>query len=273
MRATGIGSLPFRGLEEARALLAKFELPFLPELPNVTPDDLMLRRPFAGLLDEASETPRLRGDADLETPPVFGPGLELLVARQAQEVKLQVAGPNTLGSWVEDARGKPLAQTAEGRAFVLARIERVARALIGRFKGKRILFFLDEPGLERVGDLAAAIERVRAAGAERIGVHDCGPRFTTALAARPDVLSFDMAFFRRDGAIEEHVRRGGVLSFGAVSTTTAPEAASELARRLTETGLLEGALVTPACGTALLGEDAARTAHERALDVARLLAP
>ncbi|HZV00086.1 MAG TPA: hypothetical protein VFF73_25440, partial [Planctomycetota bacterium] len=114
-RATGIGSLPFRTLDEARALLARFELPFLPELPNVTQDDLMLRRPFAGLLEEASETPRLRGDADLDTPPVFGPGLDLLATTRASEVKLQIAGPNTLGSWVEDARGKPLAQTAEGR--------------------------------------------------------------------------------------------------------------------------------------------------------------
>ncbi|HZV02177.1 MAG TPA: hypothetical protein VFF73_36045, partial [Planctomycetota bacterium] len=119
----------------------------------------------------------------------------------------------------------------------------------------------------------AAIERVRAAGAERVGVHDCGPRFTTALAARPDVLSFDMAFFRRDAAIDGHLERGGVLSFGAVSTTTAPAAADELARRLREIGLLEGALVTPACGTALLSDDAARTVHDRALEVARLLAP
>ena len=272
--ATGIGSLPFRSLERARALIARFELPWLPELPNVEPDDLLLRRPFAGLLD-GSEEPRLRAGVDLESPPVFGPGLALLEAVSAPVVKVQIAGPCVLGAWVKDAKGRPLGETAEGRKRILHRIELVAGTLLARLaaRGKNALVFLDEPGLERPSsDLTEAVLRVHAAGGRVVGVHDCGPGFRHAIAAEPEVLSFDLAYFSLDRPIEEHLARGGVLALGAVSTTREHDAARALAAlRALPASVLARALVTPACGTALLDEERAERVHDEALALARAL--
>jgi hypothetical protein len=239
MRATGIGSLPFRSLERARALIERFELPFLPELPNIDSKDLMLERPFAG---------------------APGPGLALLEGTKATEVKVQLAGPTVLGTWAK-----------ESPASALKRVEEGAKTLLARLAGRKVIVFLDEPGLEGPSSaLAEAVLRVRAAGAHKVGVHDCGPGFKHAIAARPDYLSFDLAFFKPDSQVTDFVAQGGKLSFGAVSTT-APHDRERVLRLLRSfpPSLLEGALVTPACGTALLEEDRAESAHLEALEIAR----
>ena len=239
MRATGIGSLPFRSLERARALVERFELPFLPELPNLDPKDLLLERPFTG------------------TP---GPGLALLEATKALEVKVQLAGPTVLATW-----------TKEDPKRILERVEEMTRTLLARLPGRKVIVFLDEPGLERPSpSLAEAVARVRALGAHEVGIHDCGPGFKHAIAARPDYLSFDLAFFAPDAQVTEFVAGGGKLSFGAVSTT-APHDQGRVLRLLRSfpPWLLAGALVTPACGTALLDEDRAERLHLEALEIAR----
>ncbi|MEZ0228087.1 MAG: hypothetical protein ACAI25_05635 [Planctomycetota bacterium] len=269
LRATGIGSLPFVSLDEVRALLARFALPFLPELPNVEKDDLLLRRPFAGLLEDDDE-PRLRARADLAAPIRLGPGLALLAATSAPEVKVQLAGPVVLGAWVKNAKGKPLGADAEGRRLVLDRIEALARAYLAALPGRSVTVFLDEPGLAGASvELEQALERVRAAGAHLTGVHDCGSGFRSAAAAKPDYLSFDLAYFARDAAVDEHIRRGGALAVGAVSTTKAHDRAKALAAlRALPADLLDRSLVTPACGAALLDPERARRVHEDALELA-----
>ncbi len=275
LRATGIGSLPFTSLDRARALLARFELPFLPELPNVVKDDLLLRRPFAGLLEDDDE-PRLRAKADLDSPPLVGPGLALLAATSAPEVKVQLAGPVVLGAWVKDAKGKPLGDSPDGRALALRRIEALAKAYLAALPGRSVTVFLDEPGLAAPSaELAKAVELVRAAGARRVGVHDCGAGFRHAAAARPDILSFDTGFVDvqscvREDALAAHAARGGDFAFGAVSTTRAHDGAKALAAlRSLAAELRERCLVTPACGTALLDEARAERVHEDALELAR----
>ncbi len=269
MIATGIGSLPFRTADKARALLARFELPFLPELPNLERDDLMLRRPFAGLL-EGDDEPRIRAGVDLEAPVVLGPGVALLEATSASTVKVQLAGPRVLREWVRDARGRPLGETAEGKALVARRFELYLRALLRRFSGRKVIVFLDEPGLDRAAEeLAEAVSVARAAGAWKVGVHDCGPGFQHAAKALPDFLSFDLALFRDGPEVRGHLGRGGALAVGAIPTTRDFEVEEVVARlRALPAGSLEGALVTPACGTALLGEDAAGRIHEAAIAVA-----
>jgi hypothetical protein len=284
--STGVGSLPFTELEAARRVAFACDRPFLPELPGLDPDDGLIRRPFAGLLapgDLLEANLRAPLETALVAPVVLGPGAAI-----PGLLKVQLAGPCVLGSYVRDARGRPLGASPEGRALALARVEALARALLARSPGA--IVFLDEPGLaSNVEDLARAVERVRAAGAARVGVHDCGPDFRRALAAKPDLLAFDFASFgesvgRGSDALAPFVRAGGALSWGVVSTLPGGTrhfdagrvagSVREAARKLVgdEAGALLGrSLVTPACGTALLPPDEAVLAHEHAGAVARWL--
>ena len=249
-------------------------------------DDGLIRRPFAGLLapgDLLEANLRVSLDEARAAPVVLGPGAAIPGA-----LKVQLAGPCVLGSYVRDARGRSLSASPEGRALALARVEAVARALLAG--NPRAIAFLDEPGLSgNVEDLARAVDLVRAAGATKVGVHDCGPDFRKALAARPDLLAFDFASFgasvgRASDPLAAFVRAGGSLSLGVVSTlpggtrnfdaTSVAAAVLEAARRLAgdeAPALLERCLVTPACGTALLPPDEAVLAHEHASAVARIL--
>lgn len=303
--ATGIGSLPFTGadaLDKALELAKRFvgEVPFEFELPRRFGDEALIRRPFAGLLEPGDMTEaRLKG-ASLEALATTGrPNVSYaafagtLLTGKERWVKFQLAGPTVLGQFVLDRTGKPVAHTSEGRELVMAVLAKIVTSVCEAVRKDGTttpIFFFDEPGLGRdVTDLARAVEMTRDAGAI-VGVHDCGTDFRNALAARPDILSFDFASFGAHvgeswDPLGEFVKAGGALAWGAVSTAATARrfdpsvtagAIRTAALRLTGSAqaareLLQRSLVTPACGTALLEAEHAVSLHTRAIQVAGLL--
>ena len=152
------------------------------------------------------------------------------------------------------------------------------------------IVFFDEPGLGRdVSALKTMVDFARGLGAI-VGVHDCGPDFRNAIAAKPDLLSFDFATYGSHvgeswDPLAEFVKAGGSLAWGAISTAPTGKrfdpsitggAIRTAALRLTGSDkaareLLQRSLITPACGTALLEPEHAVSLHARAIQVAELL--
>ncbi|MBI3725860.1 hypothetical protein HY251_18180 [bacterium] len=215
-------------------------------------------------------------------------------------MKLQVAGPNVLAKHVRDVAAVwTLGERETGRRVAIERPVAFFREALARLECPAVVVF-DEPssftaileGTPGNHPLTRAIELARSVGAAAVGVHDCGPFFGEALAAKPDLLSFDFATYEKRllggeaETVAPFVRAGGSLAWGVVPTRAGeargfdvPAAAGRVRQAATalmggEAGgraLLERSLVTPACGTALLSPEEAVSVHEAALEVARLL--
>ncbi len=231
---TGVGSLPHLDPARALALSLSQDLPFLPELPRLDPDEFMVPAALRGLEPGVPDLSVLR--RFLAALP--GPTL----------VKVQMVGPTTLGL---------------ERAGWLERRARDTMAAL-REAGHRALFVIDEP----VGPgpaLPSLVRVLREQGAE-VGLHCCGNTdWGAVLELDLDVVSLDARLSLE--ALLSHrrqwlgfVERGGSLALGIIPTN--PGARYEVAalcaavtaslRAATPSfeAVLSRALLTPACGLA-----------------------
>jgi methionine synthase II (cobalamin-independent) len=255
---TGIGSLPHLRLDEAVALSMQQDVPYLPELPRLSPRELML-----------SEEPRAATVAFLAA-----------VAGRVRVAKTQLVGPLTAR-----AHGGPdLAERVAARAASMAR--EFASA------GVTPLLFLDEPALGTGEPPVAALEHVRRAARDAgaiVGLHCCGQaRWGELLALDFEVISLD-ARLSLDALLEHRdawlsfLARGGRLCLGIVPTNpgarySVDELCDSVEASLRATTprfeqVLSRTLLSPACGLGLHSvEDAARISAEVKAAQARLRA-
>jgi hypothetical protein len=305
--ATAIGSLPHRDAHAAAALVLRVlpDLPAAPQLPHRSAAEGVIAQCATGVPGVA-----VRADGSLElTGPVdasavFEPELsasthggllaflEVAAAqpRPPERVKVQVAGPLTLGrAFVETGMGAPDAfRLGAGVARGWARVieQRVATAL----PDAHVLLFFDEPALVcwREGDgpieREVAIDVLSAALAStnsRSGVHVCGAGdVRLALDAGPSVLHCDVDALDLDHAValSRFLDGDGWVAWGAIPThRPVGEQAQPLWKALLDTWceltrrgcdparLRTQALIAPAYGLAGHGVSQA----ERAMALAR----
>lgn len=229
---TGVGSLPFTELAEARRWVDAVDLPFSPEL--LPAGEGLLARVLEGTAATRADFSAARGP-----------------------FKTQLAGPVTL-----EAFGGVSAEDAKARVSAVA--SRVLDELIA--KGHEPLMFFDEPALGARGPnaaLSAVIELARERGA-RVGIHCC------ANANWDDVLALPLDFIGIDvelslDALAESSRwpawiaRGGALALGVIPTTPGAQlnlrercdAIEATARARADVQWLSRCLVTTACGLGL----------------------
>jgi len=228
-RATGIGSLPHEDV--ADALEAVFrdcpDLPYWPQLPNVSRAEGMNEQAAVGLPGLRMEDGRLRlvqdepffegaerlleasetGDATLAALPPeaaagFEPFLEEVRRRGCPEAKGQIAGPVTVGMNIKGEDGNPILYNADLRdiltRFLNLRVrwqaERIAEA------GARPIVFVDEPFLASFGTPFFGWEKPQVqetlaavtAGAETTGSHCCSnTEWSIFLSGPVQAVSFD----------------------------------------------------------------------------------
>ncbi|HKY63836.1 MAG TPA: hypothetical protein VJR29_10480 [bacterium] len=256
-RTTGIGSLP---PEDPKAVLDRafaVDIPYFPTQPALGENETMLGQGLAGFLE---------GPAD------FAPGLlwRLYLERLARDprpwTKLQWVGPATLlqaqAKWVGDPERRRLLEEwlLKRAEFLLAEVSNL---------GKKVLLFLDEPGLLRAAPLESGrriVEALRQRGA-LVGIHCCeAGDFDPFLDWPLDFLSFDFALASPWEDAERlwvFRHRGGRLALGVVPTSLTsawhPKKEVERCRSRLAAALdtaeaeevLRESLLTPACGLGL----------------------
>lgn len=191
--ATGIGSLPHRGAEEALDAILRWlpEAPFWPQLPRRSPLEgmtLQYLEGFPGLRDggEGADPVVDTGEGglgELESfyahvladdvepfgvSPARAPGFYALEERLVQFpprelrfVKGHVTGPVTLASSLKDGEGREITYDEgfrEATANLVARKALWQARRLGRF-GVPVILFLDEPVMEVFGSAYSGLSR------------------------------------------------------------------------------------------------------------------
>lgn len=256
-QVTGIGSLPFQHGDDAVAFVRQHSprLPFLPELPQRTPDEESIARvlaPVAALLTRrnAGRFDVAPGKIDLfcarldaapaelvptrcAALPAFERGFASGAFAQAQAVKFQLVGAMTLAYslFYED---QSFAAEPTLRVAIQRYLLRLARGQIERFSayGLPVLLFFDEPclffhdrlpgGAETRALLADGIRDLQTTGA-MIGVHSCAHGVLPALLAlRPNMVSFDahieLEQFLALPEAAAFLEQGGIAALGWIPT-------------------------------------------------------
>jgi hypothetical protein len=305
--ATAIGSLPHRDAHAAAALTLRC----LPELPAVP--QLPLRSRREGVVAQwAGAVPgvEVHDDGTIELTPgvdVVGRlktlfddethgGLLAFLDVAAQQprapkhVKVQVAGPLTLGVAFVDAGMDAAHAFPLGARVARAWAAALADLVSSRLPDAGLVCFFDEPALVCWRDSEGPIDRevatdllssALAACTGVSGVHVCGRGdLRLALDAGPQIAHFDVGALDLDDAtaLSRFLDGGGWIAWGAIPThrpvgehpqplwNSLLDAWCELTRRGCDPVQLRGqALVTPACGLAGHGESQA----ERAMLLAR----
>lgn len=210
-------------------------------------------------------------------------------------LKGQVVGPVTFAGMVKDQDGKPILYDRELTQAVSQGLARKAAWQAEQFRhtGRTAVVFFDEPILTGFGSaflpisrqevatiLTETIAAARESGPLAVGVHCCGNTDWALLLETPlDILSFDSygffdQFLLYDKALTAFWQRGGMVAWGLVPTGNelARETADSLwqrfqsqVERLAGLGfeareVLQGSLLTPACGLGYLSPDEATRA-------------
>lgn len=303
-QATACGSLPHTDLDAAVALVldALPSLPAMPSLPNRDPVEGMLGQVAWGMAGVVvGPDGRLEVDPDLVDPDgridangVDDDGLPieafrsavafldaLAAGRHRGAVKLQLAGPVTLGTALVRAGAAPRRAFPAAGAVVRARARALIAATRRRLPDVDMVLVLDEPslGAASLGDGAVGVEEsvdlvsgaLASVEASTVtGLHCCGVAdWGSVLRSGPQLLSLpvDIATSLRAADIGPFLERGGWVAWGAVPTGGPlggvdgggmPRLWRNLAARwhsLADGGvdpvlLRRRALVTPACGLA-----------------------
>jgi hypothetical protein len=251
----GIGSLPFDDVTDAARVELSLhpELPSAPQLPRRSPHEGMLAQVVRGMTgvcvaDDDVDGPSLRldrrsfgpGDVDAPLDPdAFGGTLGFLSTAASighrGAVKVQLAGPVTLGLALAAAGAKPAKAFSVAAAVVGGR----ARALVGAVRSalpaSPVLFVVDEPRLQSylepgfplgaedtIDLLSGAMATATSSAADVIsGVHCCGPTdWRLVLHAGPDLVSLPVEACAGDDAagLSTFLDRGGWIAWGAVPT-------------------------------------------------------
>ncbi len=290
--ATTIGSLPHHDAHAAAALTLRClpELPAVPQLPHRSAREGVVAQ-WAGavpgvvvrddgrieLTSEVDPVGRLKTLFDDDTHGGLLAFLEVAAQqpKPPKQIKVQVAGPLTLGVGFVDA-GMDAAH-----AFPLgARVARswaaaIAELVAARLPDAGLVCFFDEPALVCWRDAEGPIDRevatdllssALAACSGVSGVHVCGHGdLRLALDAGPQVIHFDVDALDLDDAtsLSRFLDGGGWIAWGAIPThrpvgeqpqplwKALLDAWCELTRRGCDPVRLRGqALVAPACGLA-----------------------
>jgi hypothetical protein len=256
---SGVGSTHHTdpGAAVADVLRGYWRMPFWPQLPNRDPSELMIPQAGLGLPGARWDGAQLHwtgapSDDALAAagapPPERAAGLHAFIAaleaRPAADrpplVKGQIVGPLTLSLATRDAAGAAPHDDPETLLWLARFLGRAAAAQARALQAvvPRVVLVFDEPALasveeprlpiawrQAVAALREALAPVQALGAIA-GLHSCAPpNWTRALAARPNLIHFDVS--DRDGheerlddllehrsALREHVARGGYLGWG-----------------------------------------------------------
>jgi hypothetical protein len=260
---TGIGSLPCT--DAARAVdyvLDAYDLPFCPQLPRLDGD--MVTEWLGSDPARCGWSP----GRDRERPAAWEPFLRALTERPPARgvAKLQVTGPVTLATALERGSGG-----RAGAAGVLPLATEIAGWLAANVRGqvdalRRIgvdtLLVIDEPSLQAAGTpgVDAAWEPLRAVGAGW-GLHlCCAVPWDLVDAARPDLVSFDLAVNEIDTVaartIGRHVARGGSVAWGVLAAHRPAGARHGYLRLTAALGRVHvpagQSLLTAGCGTGRL---------------------
>jgi hypothetical protein len=293
---SAVGSLPHLDASAAAAdaLRLQPELPASPQLPNRHRREGMLAQVATGMagVTVAEDGWRLRvdrrrvGTGDVEAPldaDAFGATRTFLdvaaAAGHTGPVKLQVAGPVTLGLALLDGGARASKVWSLAAAVVRGRVKALLAEARQKLPGSPVVLVLDDPGLtaylapgfplgaEDTIDLLSGA--LAAAGGDDVlaGVHCCGPTdWRLVLHAGPDLLSLpvDATVGADAPGLSGFLDRGGWVAWGAVPTDR-PFGDREDAhwRRLNTlwgelsrngcdpTKLRMQSVITPACGLAL----------------------
>jgi methionine synthase II (cobalamin-independent) len=295
---TGVGSLPHSDpAEAARFVAGTATVPYLPQLPNLDPEEGMLLQWGDGLCGSGRGPGGLGLAAgakpgDRARAFVGGTAVLDLLEPATRRVKTQATGPLTLAAALAAGgfRGDPRPCLADGLA------ERIAghlELLAARLPGTEVTLILDEPALAVPGSIPGGAggtgvlaDLIAGFGA---GIHCCGDADWEAVARlRPAALSVDTAslgprFADAAPAIAEALSDGTRMIWGAVPVSSPPlpsvgalvgrvrRAEGVLVLAGADLAALEAAWVTPACGLAGLTEDQAGAVAARVIEVAEAL--
>ncbi len=189
---TGIGSLPFRDVDEAIDLIFSVcrNVPFWPQLPQRSfLENMYLQTlyPMPGLvIDEREETLLINTEETSGLEEFYGhveegrtdpfalseeaaPGFYRLLDRlpelgdSVRIIKTQLTGPFTLGLGVRDRSGKPVIYDPAWFDVVKKTLNLRARWMVSaikkRYPGKEVLLFFDEPYMVSFGSAYVSISK------------------------------------------------------------------------------------------------------------------
>lgn len=228
---TGIGSLPHINPEEAcRLVLETFDIPFWPQLPQLSFREFMIPQFAEGMpfvkIDEQRDSVWLErngSDAlmkfyetysdDLRLPvsEKFAEGLytflNLLKGKHLRLIKGQITGPLTFTLGLKDSQGKPAFFDEELREICLLVLKAKVRWQIDILKSfsDNVIIFIDEPILSAIGSssylgvnpdevlrlLKDTSETIKQEGAIP-GIHCCGKAdWPLVINSEISIISFD----------------------------------------------------------------------------------
>ncbi len=218
-------------------------------------------------------------------------------------LKGQVTGPFTMFTGLKDQNGRMAFYDPTLREAITKGIAMKARYQANALKAlsENVMIFLDEPALagfgssamvgipreDAVAALSESIDSIHSAGA-MAGVHVCANTdWSLVLDTKVDILSFDaFGYFDRIVLFREQLQKfiadGKIIAWGLVPTlndndlkNATAESLYDLWEKQTEQLdcshdlIKQQALVTPSCGTGLLGRELSIKALELTRDLSR----
>ena len=228
---TGIGTLPHKDAKEAcRLVLDTFDIPFWPQLPNLSFLESMIFQFSEGIpsirIDDQRERVWVeKGRSDDLTDfyktysedwrssvsegyaKGFYAFVELIKDRKFYALKGQITGPLTFTLGLRDSEGRPIYFDEELREISLMLLKAKIRWQIDFLKpyAEKIILFVDEPILSALGStsyigvkpeetrrlLKEVAEAIRHAGGIP-GIHCCGNAdWPVVIASNINIISFD----------------------------------------------------------------------------------
>ena len=301
---TGVGSLPHTDPEEAAAfVLATATLPYLPQLPNRHPEERMLVQWGDGLCGCGAVDSSIGlgyGDPVGPRSEAFR-GADALIDRldpKLPAVKTQATGPVTLALGLM-AAGHPGPGLLDCVVNGLnGRVQDHLAEISTRFPETEVTLIFDEPGLSGLlvpgfpitrADAGEMLTSVLREAPVRTGIHCCADTdWSVVTAARPSLISWDInalgqGFDQATEALAAATWQGTGFIWGVVPTQSQPFPADldvrlqRIVGRLVMAGaklagLLDGAMLSPACGLAGLTEGQAEIVAQTVVQLAGELA-
>ncbi len=320
---TAMAVMPHTDIDRAMEIALSLDIPYWPQLPLLSYyEDMYVQASehFPGIvLDLQNRTVRFSMDkfiaefeetlSHMEEPgyfdisetysPVYQRFLNLDLAPYAA-IRGQMEGPISFGMNVIDQDKRPILFEDTVRSFLLELMAKRANIQLIRLKEKNenAFMFIDEPGLQFIFSALSGYDNIAAKTdmdlffslVERPrGVHLCGnPDWDFLLNMDLDILSLDLysneVIASYALSIKKFIERGGVISWGIVSTNFEPfreENLDSMVRRLSETWdrlaqsgldrdlLLSKSLLAPAT-CCLINPDREKTV-EQAFELVRAL--
>jgi hypothetical protein len=257
MLTTQIGSLPFQNIDQAIDYASQFDLPFVPTLPQLDPNELMMSLALKGM--------------EANNPRPLEQCLVPMLASGAKKIKYQIMGPVS-GKWFLEQSGNEVS-LEQLKDFLHARIQCVLN-LFDRYQSECILF-LDEPALEFVNEDSYQIlsQFIQDINDDHIGVHCCSnANWENFLNLPVQYLSMD--YYRYYANINaqwswDEVLLDKTILFGIVPTKEEHFSSESWVERLPK-GNLSTHFLTPTCGLGISALDYVSKVHTLMDDVLRL---